>query len=202
MTKQLIITIGREYGSGGHRIAEILAKKFNIPFYDHNILVDAAKDRGLNAEHYEQYDEAPKGGFIQRAVWGYGNSPEVNTANMQFNYMKKLVAEGKSFVIVGRCAEEVLKECENRISIFILGDKDKKIERIKALHNISDEEAENEIIHFDKRRKAYHNYYCKGKWGDSRNYELSVNSSKLGIEKTADIIEEYVKQRMESFKNS
>lgn len=199
MDKQIVISVGREYGSGGHLIANKLAEKFNIPLYDHNILTDAAKDRGFEAKHFEQYDEVPKGLFTSRTVRGYSNSPEVNTANMQFDYMKKLVAEGKSFVIVGRCAEEVLKECKCMVSVFILGDMSKKIERIAGLHSISEEEARMEIIHYDKRRKSYHNYYCKGKWGDSRNYELSVNSSKLGIEATADIIEKYIRERIKGF---
>lgn len=199
MDKQIIISVGREYGSGGHLIASNLAERFNIPLYDHNILTDAAKDRGFEAKYFEQYDEVPKSLFMSRTVKGYSNSPEVNTANMQFDYMKKLAAEGKSFVIVGRCAEEILKECKYLVSVFILGDLDKKIERIKRLHSVTDEEAEREIIHFDKRRKLYHNYYCKGKWGDSRNYEISVNSSKLGIEATTDVLENYIIKRIETF---
>lgn len=199
MEKQIIIAIGREYGSGGHLIADLLAERFGIPLYDHNILTDAAKDRGFETGHYERYDEVPKGLFTSRTVRGYSNSPEVNTANMQFDYMRKLAAEGKSFVIVGRCAEEVLKECKCMVSVFILGDMDKKVERIKGLHGVSDEEARAEITHYDKRRKSYHNYYCKGKWGDSRNYELSINSSKLGVDGTVDVIEGYVRKRMKSF---
>lgn len=195
MDKQIIIALGREYGSGGHLIAEKLAKNLDIPLYDSNILAEAASSKGVDSKHLEQYDEVPRSRLSSRTVRGYSNSPQVNTANMQFDYLRKIAEEGKSFVVVGRCAEEVLKDYKGMISVFILGDMDKKIERIVGLHNVSEREAEWEIIHHDKSRKAYHNYYCKGKWGDSRNYELSVNSSKLGIDGTVGILENYISER-------
>jgi cytidylate kinase len=110
--------------------------------------------------------------------------------------MRNLAEEGKSFVIVGRCSEEVLKNYEGIITIFVLGDKDDKIKRTQRLNdNVSVDEAERIIMQQDKTRKAYHNYFCKGKWGDSRNYELSINSSKLGHDGTADFIAEYINRK-------
>ena len=115
---------------------------------------------------------------------------------MQFDYLKKKAEEGKSFIVVGRCAEEILKDCKGLISIFILADEKDKIERIKKIHKLNDEDALDQILRENHRRKAYHNYYCKGKWGDSRNYDFSINDSVLGIEETTDVIEEYIKRRI------
>ena len=114
---------------------------------------------------------------------------------MQFDFLKKKAKEGQSFVVVGRCAEEALKEYKGLITIFILGDMDTKIERIAKLHNLSEKQAKEMIIQQDKKRKAYHNYFCEGKWGDSRNYEFSINSSKLGLEVTVEVLEDYIKRR-------
>lgn len=198
MSRQLIISIGREYGSGGHAIAELLAKKFNLPLYDHNLLDEIAESRNIAAEELKQYDETPKKRLLSRTVKGYSNSPEENVAYMQFDYMRKMADEGKSFIVVGRCAEYVLKDYDAMVSLFILSDEKSKMQRICKVRNMNEQQAAAAMYRHDKHRKAYHNYYCDGKWGDSRCYELSVNSSKLGIEGTADIIEAYIKARMEN----
>lgn len=196
MEKQMIIAIGREYGSGGHQIGEEVAKRLNIPFYDSNLLTQIAFDTNMDHEVLKQYDERPRNRLFSRSVSGFGNSPEENVATLQFDYLLKMAREGKSFVIVGRCAESKLKNFDSLISVFILGDMEDKVKRVKERYNITEEEARQEIKRIDWKRKSYHNYYCKGKWGDSRNYDLSVNSSKLGIEKTIDLIEKYVLERV------
>ena len=196
MSEQVIISIGREFGSGGHEIAEKLAERFGFTMYDVNILREIAVEKNIDAASLEKYDEVPKKRIISRNVRGYSNSPEENIANLQFEYLQKKAKEGKSFVVVGRCSEAILKEYKGLISIFILADKECKTERIKKLRNISDAEAELVINRHDRKRKEYHNYYCTGKWGDSRNYDISINSSKLGIDKTADYIESYIRERI------
>lgn len=193
--KQTIISIGREYGSGGHVIAENLAARFGLPLYDYNLLQEIADEKELDPKNLEKYDELPKNRLFSRTVRGYSNSPQENIANMQFEFLKKKAADGKSFVIVGRCSEFILKGAPGLITIFVLGDKDKKLERIMRVKNVSEAEAKGLIFYHDKRRKSYHNYYCDGKWGDSRNYDFSINSSKLGIEETADVIADYVRRR-------
>ena len=102
--------------------------------------------------------------------------------------------KGESFVIVGRCAETVLKNHPALVSIFVLADKESKITRVSKHNDISRSEAESLINMQNKKRKTYHNRYCEDKWGDSRNYDVCVNSAKLGIERTADILEEYIKE--------
>ena len=193
--KQMIISIGREFGSAGHEIAEKLAERFSLPLYDYNLLREIAGEKKVNVANLEPYDEVPKKGFGSRTVRGYSNSPQENIAYMQFDFLKKKAKEGQSFVVVGRCAEEALKEYKGLITIFILGDMDTKIERIAKLHNLSEKQAKEMIIQQDKKRKAYHNYFCEGKLGDSRNYEFSINSSKLGLEVTVEVLEDYIKRR-------
>lgn len=193
--KQVIISIGREFGSAGHEIAEKLAQRFQLPMYDYNLLREIAGEKKVSIANLEPYDEVPKKGFGSRTVRGYSNSPQENIAYMQFEFLKKKANEGESFVVVGRCSEEALKEYKGLITIFILGDMDTKIERIAKLHNLSAKQAKEMILQQDKKRKAYHNYFCEGKWGDSRNYDLSVNSSKLGLEATVEMLEEYINRR-------
>ncbi len=198
-TKQVIISLSREFGSAGHIIGETIAKRLGIPIYDSNLLQEIAVAKNLDVKNLEKYDEVPKNKLFSRNVKGYSNSPEENIANIQFDYIRKKAENGESFVIVGRCSEEVLKDFDCLITLFILADTDKKIERIKKVYGVSESEAKSMILKQNKKRKVYHNHYCEGKWGDSRNYEFSINSSKLGIDKTADIIETYIKERMENF---
>lgn len=195
---QLIISVGREFGSGGHVIAEALSKKFNIELYDNSLITELADKTGLSTEVVEKYNERPKHKLISRTVRGYSNSIEENIARMQFDILRKKAEDGESFVVVGRCAETVLKDNPALISLFILADKDAKAKRIMELHNLSKEKAEALMEKKDRKRKYYHNSYCSGKWGDSRNYDLSINSTRLGIEKTADFIEAYINERIKT----
>lgn len=195
MTKQLMISVGREFGSGGHAIAQKLSENFKLPIYDYNLLRDIAIDRALDIDRLEKYDEVPKNRFFSRCVRGYSNSPEENIALMQFEYLQKKAKNGESFVVVGRCSEMVLRDYPCMVSIFILADMDFKIERTANTMGISKKDAEILVNRHNKKRKEYHNYYCTGKWGDSRNYEISINSSKLGIEKTTDLLISYIIER-------
>ena len=197
MEKQLIISIGREFGSGGHEIAEMLAERFGIKLYDRNLLQSIAEERQIDEKQLEKYDEKPRNMWITRTVSGYSNSMEENLANMQFEFLKEKAQKGESFIVVGRCAETILHQYPSLISIFVLGDWDSKVGRVTRLYKMSAEEAESFINRQDNKRKHYHNYYCKGKWGDSRNYDLSVNSSKLGEKLTADLLADYIVQRQE-----
>lgn len=196
---QLIISIGREFGSGGHSIANILSEKLGLPVYDYNLLQEIAAKKSMNAVEIKKYDEMPKNIWLSRTVRGYNNSPEQNTAHIQFEYIQEMALEGKSFIILGRCAETVLAGCPSLISIFVLADMEDKIKRTAEKNNIPFTEAESLVRENNKKRKNYHNFYCQGKWGDSRNYDISINSSRLGIEKTADLLEIFIKQRAELF---
>lgn len=197
MKKQLIISVSREFGSGGHVIAERLAEEFGLPLYDNNLLQEIADKKELAAEGLEKYDEVPKNKLFSRKVKGFSNSPEENIANIQFDYMKKKAESGESFVIVGRCSEEILKDFDGLISVFILGDIPCKAKRITEKYGLGESDARAMMQKKDRKRKLYHNYYCQTKWGDSRNYDLSINSSRLGIEGTVGILKTYINERIE-----
>ncbi len=193
----MIITIGREFGSGGHEIADMLAEKFQIKLYDRNLLESVAAEKRVDEKKLEKYDEKPRNMWMSRTVYGFSNSMEENLANMQFEFLKKKAEAGESFIVVGRCAETILRNYPATVSIFVLGDWDSKVGRVTRLYHMSSEEAETFINRQDSKRKHYHNYYCKGKWGDSRNYDISVNSSKLGEQLTADMLADYIIKRQE-----
>lgn len=195
MEKQLIISVGREFGSGGHVIAEALANRFDIPLYDANLLEHVALEKGVSHEAMKKFDERPKYRLASRKVRGHSSSLQEHVANMQFDFLKRKAEEGESFVVVGRCSETVLKGQSGLISIFVLGDPEVKRQRVMEVYHLSADEAKSRMEKEDLQRKYYHNYYCKGKWGDSRNYDLSINSSKLGIDKTIDILETYIRER-------
>ena len=194
---QFIISVGREFGSGGRVIAEALAKKFNVPLYDRHLITDIAEKTGLSPEEIEKYNENPKHRIVSRSVRGFSNSIEDNIAEMQFNIIDQKAQSGESFVVVGRCSETKLKKYPVLISLFILGDMSEKIKRVMEVYNLSEDEAKKLIEKKDKKRKRYHNYHCSGHWGDSRLYDLSINSSRLGIEGTIDCLAEYISARIE-----
>lgn len=192
---QIIISVGREFGSGGRVIAEELAKRFDIPIYDRHLITEIADMTGLTPEKIEKYNENPKKKIISRRVRGYSNSIEDNIAEMQFNFLKEKSDSGESFVVVGRCSETKLKYNPALISLFILADADAKVKRIMEIYELSEDDALDFIRKKDKKRKRYHNYHCSGHWGDSRLYDLCINSSCLGIEKTIDYLESYIRVR-------
>lgn len=196
MEKQLILSVSREYGSGGHVIARGLADIFGLPVYDYNILSKISSERNLAAGSLEKYDEVPRNRIFTRNVRGYSNSLEENIANLQFEYLKKKAASGESFVVVGRCSETVLREYDCMIPIFVMADEEFKIRREMQAKQISRTEAEKAVCYYNKKRKEYHNYYCSGKWGDSRYYDVCINSAKLGLEQTTKLLAEYIRERM------
>ena len=195
MEGQVIISIGREFGSGGHEVAELIAQKLEIYLIDDKLLYDLATEKKIPYEEIKKYDERPKMPFLSRTVAGYTSAMEEHLAKMQFEYLKKMAERGESFVIVGRCSEFVLKDYACMTSAFIRGDVETKVQRVMKKYELSAEEAKKLMKKKDATRKAYHNYYCDGKWGDSRNYDLCINSSKLGIEGTVDVILSFIQKK-------
>lgn len=193
MAKQFIISIGREYGSGGRVIAEELAKRYNVKLYGKNLLDLVAKEKGLNLEELKKYDEKARNIWLSRSVDGFSNSPEDTVAKMQFDFLKEKANSGESFVVLGRCASYILKDYDGLVKIFITGNEDAKIKRIAAIEKIEYGEAAVLVEKRNKIRRNYHNFYSKEKWGDSRHYDLIVNSSKIGIDNSVDVIDSYIK---------
>lgn len=195
MGKQLIITVGREFGSGGHIIAAKLAEHFGIQLLDSNILAEVAKKSNASEEYLKKYDESARNLFFSRTVNGFSNSPEEIIAQMQFDYIKHKADAGESFVVIGRCADYILRENPALVRVFVLGDTEAKIKRTAEREGISEEKAKIRMEQADKRRKYFHNTHSENKWGDSRSYDITVNSSKLGLDSTAELLIKYIELR-------
>ena len=147
--------------------------------------------------YLEKFEEKPRNLILSRRVGAYSNSMEEIVADMQFEYLREKAESGESFVAVGRCAETVLRDYPGLVSIFVTGDKEAKLASVKEHFGLDDAEAKAKMKRHDMKRKMYHNRHSDFKWGDSRHYDICINSSKLGKEKTAEMLEEYIKQRMQ-----
>ena len=188
---QLIIAIGRESGSGGLEIARTLAERFGLPLYDKSILQSAAEARGVDMKTLERYDERPRSPLFYRNIKGFSNAPEDGVAQMQFDLLRRHAEAGESFVVLGRCAEEVLADFEGLVSIFVEADPDFRIRRTPLPGN----EALEFIRKQDRQRRIYHDQHCKGDWGDAQSYDLVINSARLDIPGTVDVLEYYIRAR-------
>ncbi|MBQ7878563.1 MAG: cytidylate kinase-like family protein [Bacteroidaceae bacterium] len=201
-----VISIGRQLGSGGKEIAEKLGRKLNITVYDKKLLEMAAKESGLDTTVFEKADEKESDSFfgsvmafrnsIADAISGYGSCMQSDKLfEIQSEAMRKIAGE-ESCITIGRCAEYVLREHPNLISIFVTADMPNRIRRIMKNNNLNEEKAKEFIAKADKERKAYHDYYATTIWGDSKSYDLCINSSRLGIDETVEYIYGYVKRRL------
>ena len=193
MDKQVIITIGREYGSGGHVIAQDIAKRFNVPYYNRNLIEEVAKQNNFDTDNIKDYDESPRKYLFSRTVQGYSNSPEEILAGLQFDFIKEKAASGESFVIVGRCADYVLKNRPNVVSIYIEAPRAFCVERTIANMGVTPEVANATIERTDKFRADYYKYYTHGNyWTNPVNYDLTLNSDRVGVENCVKTIEQYL----------
>lgn len=195
MSKQQLIAIGRESGSGGYEIARQLAKRLNLPLYDKNLLEKIAEEKNGDADLLRKFDEKPKIIGVHRVVDGLSNAPGDQIAQMQFDYLLSRAREGESFVVLGRCADEILQGFPGLVSAFILADEPFKLARIMAQNNVSQREALALMAKTDRQRRTYHNQRCKGQWGEAKTYDLTINSARLGIEGTVELLENYIHAR-------
>ena len=191
-----IITISREFGSGGRLIGEEVAKKLGIAYYDKNIISQIAEKSGFAPEYIKESAElSPQKGLFAYALAGRditGKSVE----DMVYEAQRKVIlelADKEACVIIGRNADYILKDREDVLNIFIHGDMPEKIKRITGLYNVKEQEAIKIMVDADKRRKTNYNFYTEQKWGKASNYTLCLNSSQLGYDRCEAIILECVK---------
>ena len=196
MKQQIIITLGREHGSGGHYIADIISKELGIKLYDKDSIEKEIASAGYSEEMIRKADEKPVNIFASRRIGKYSNSIEVNVAERTFAMLREKAAAGESFLIIGRCGEQVLKDNPNMISVFICGDPDFKLARVMEKMGLDADQAIDEIKSVDRSRKNYHNYYCNTKWGDARGYDMTIKSDVLGCEETAKMLIAYIRSFM------
>lgn len=198
MKGNLVITIGRQCGSGGKKIGEMIAEHLGVKCYDKELLTLAAKNSGLCEELFETHDEKPTSSFLYSLVMdtysmGYSNSAYLDMPLnhkiflAQFDAIKKL-ADEESCVIVGRCADYALAGYPNVVNVFITGHDDDRIAYLKELYKVDQAKAKDIMVKTDKKRASYYNYYSSKKWGDSRSYDLCINSSAVGIEGAVEMI--------------
>ena len=191
-----IITISREFGSGGRFIGEEVAKKLGIAYYDKNIIGQIAEKSGLSPEYIQENAElSPKKGLFAYAFSGRditGKSVEDMVYEAQRNIILEL-AEKEPCVIIGRNADYILKDRDDVLNVFIYGDMPEKIKRITGLYNVEEKEAVKMMADTDKRRRTNYNFYTDQNWGKASNYTLCLNSSQLGYDRCEMIIMECVK---------
>ena len=191
-----IITISREFGSGGRFIGEEVAKKLGMAYYDKNVITEIAEKSGLSPEYIQENAElSPKKGLFAYALAGRditGKSVEDIVYEAQRKVILELV-EKEPCVIIGRNADFILKDRDDVLNVFIHGNMPEKMQRISCLYNVSGQEAVKMMADTDKRRLANYNFYTAQKWGKASNYTLCLNSSELGYDRCEAIIMECVK---------
>lgn len=205
-----IYTIGREFGSGGYEVGRMLAERLGIKLYDKELLAQAAKSSGFCKEIFENHDEKPTSSFLYSLVMdtysggSYSSAPFLDMPLnhkvflAQFDTIKK-IAEQESCVIVGRCADYALADNPDCLNIFVHAEMEDRISWISKRKDLTENKARDLIQKTDKQRASYYNYYTCKKWGDSRSYDLCLNTSKISKEACVDMILEF-RNRMNKYK--
>ena len=185
MDNNFIVNIGRQLGSGGREIGEKLATRLGIDFYDKELIRLASEESGLCCEPFVSDGAIPATNCLSNDA----------LFKVQSDVIRRL-AEEKSCVFVGRCADYILRDNPRCVNVFISCSNEERIKRLCRMHSISEREAEEMMNKADKKRAEYYNYYSYKKWGAAETYHLCIDSSVLGVEGTTDFIEEFVKQKL------
>ena len=202
----IVITIGREFGSGGKEISLKLAERLNVRCYDNELLAAAAQESGLCEEVIKESDEKPTRGFfhaLSTNSYHMSNYSMTTFSELPLNHKVFLaqfdairaIAQKESCVIVGRCADYALADNPYCMSVFVHAEMDFRLSRVRKDIDMDDVKLKDYIIKADKKRANYYNYYSGKKWADSRSYDLCLDSSKIGIDKSVDLIIEYARTR-------
>ena len=202
---KVVITIARQYGSGGRTIGEMLANDMKVHYYDKELMKLASEESGINERLFANADEKVKFTHLLKIVKNVytgqlipPDSEDFVSDDNLFNYQAKVIkqlAEEESCVIVGRCADYVLKDYDNVLSVFIHAPKDYCMEQAAKKVSMSSRDLERYIIRTDRRRAEYYKYHTGREWTDARNYDLCLDSSKLGFERCVEEIKAYMKVR-------
>ena len=199
-----VITIARGFGSGGRTIGKLLAQRLDIDYYNDDLIKLASEESGINLELFGKADERVKANLFKRYKRSYGEwtiSPDsdqfVSDDNL-FNYQAKIIrelAQKNDCIIIGRCADYILRDSKNVCRIFVYADKPTSISRVTELYGMLPDEAEKKINSIDKARAAYYKYYTGKEWNDVHNFDLCLNTSDISFEEAADIICDYINRR-------
>ena len=193
----MIITIGRQHGSSGREIERLLAEKLNYKCYDKEIVDEAANHSDFSRDLIDAFDEKRMSAFILHAG-GYGLNENfrlnMQVVSAQFDAMRNIAEKGNC-IFVGRCADYILRDHDDLVSVFILGDMDERLKCLERRQGLDETEARKKIKEVDKDRSSFYRYYSDQTWGDAQNYDMCINSSKLGVEGTVQVILDYIKVR-------
>lgn len=193
----MIISIGRQHGSGGREIARLLARELGIKCYDKEIVDEAAKHSDFSRDLINAYDEKRMNAFMLHAG-GYGLNENfrlnMQVVSAQFDAIREIASKGDC-IFVGRCADYILRERSDLVSVFILGDMDERLKCLERRQGLDEAAARKKIKEVDKDRSSFYKYYSDQVWGDAQNYDLCINSSRLGVEGTVKVIMDYIKTR-------
>jgi cytidylate kinase len=200
--EKYVITIARGYGSGGRTIGQMLSEKLGIPYYDRDLLRLASDDSGINQELFAKADEKIKKSLLYRIAKNVykgelipPDSDDFVSNDNLFNYQAKIIKElanTESCIIIGRCADYVLKDNPNVVRVFVHAPQEDCINTLKEMTGKSEKELEKQINSIDKHRAEYYKYYTGRNWEDAKNYDLCLNSSNLGFEKCVEIVKSYL----------
>lgn len=186
-----IITISREFGSGGRYLGEEIAKRLGMDYYDKEILVKVAEKTGLSQKYIEQMGEgAPHKHQFSYSFVGR-NSAGASMGDYMDTIQREVIleaAEKGPCVIVGRCADYILRERTDCLNIFVCGNEKEKTDRIMKLYNLSEAEAKKQMKETNKKRRVHYEYYTEQRWGEACNYSICLNSSDIGYENCIDIV--------------
>lgn len=196
------ITIARGFGSGGRTIGRMLAERLGIDWYDQDLIKLASEESGISIDLFDKADEYKKTTLFGKYTGNFGDklispdSGEFTSDDNLFNYQAKIIKElheKEDCVIVGRCADYILRDEPGVLRVFVYASKKKCIETVADLYSLSEKDAERQIDRIDRARSTYYRYYTGQEWDNARNYDLCLNSEVLGFERCVDLIEQYLK---------
>ena len=202
--KQFVVTIGRQPGSGGKEVAEVLARELGIKVYDKALLQEAAQASGFDASLFEKADECESNSLFGGIFSIHGSISEYLTGGSCIDNDKLFeiqseticnIAQSESCIIVGRCAEYVLRDHPAMLSVFLTADHADRVQRIMLGENLGHDAAVEFIERNDKKRRSYHDYYATTQWGDAAGYDVCINTSRLGVEGTVELIRQIIAKR-------
>ncbi len=200
MEKRIVVTIGRQFGSGGRIVGKKLAEQLGIPYYDKELINLASKESGICGEFFEKADEKNSGSLLKALAMGFSMNNAIFQSNdylsneslfqIQSEVIRKVAAEG-SCVLVGRCADYILRDEPDCVHVFISASWQDRVRRAMEYNRVPEKEAEEFLKKADKSRASYYNYYTDKVWGAAGSYDLCVNSSLYGIDRTVDFIKQF-----------
>lgn len=200
MNGNYIITVGRQLGSGGRVVAEELARRFNIAFYDKELIQKASRQSGLDSSFFEKTDEKVTTSLATGAIYDFFQENYFSSESLfqiQSDVIRN-IAQTESAVIIGRCADYILRDHPRSVNIFVAANMQDRIERVAKYYKVSTEKALSLVEKTDKKRASFYNYYSNKVWGAAKSYDFCINSSALGLEATIDLTLDFVSKKLKT----